>query len=475
MAEGHRCVMVQGPTGFGKTTAFVKICEQALAKRKRVMVVVPAISLVDQTAKAFYEEGITGIGVIQANHPMTDPSQPVQIACVHTLIRRDQRYIPHCDLIIVDEAHNQFEKLNDLMEQWSLIPFIGMSATPWSRGLGKRYSRLVVAATTQNLIDEGYLAPFRVYAPSHPDLSEVRVTAGDFNEGDLSKVMRGGSLVSDVVDNWLKHGERRPTLCYGVDRLHAKALQEQFLARGVSAGYIDAFTEREERAAQMQMLAEGALNVICNVGVLTTGIDIPQVSCLILARPTKSEILYTQIVGRGLRIHESKEYCLIFDHSDTTLRLGFVTDIHHEELSTDERLESNENKPEEKPSECGQCGFVKPKRTPICPACEYQAPERENKTVAQAGELVEIQAAGSAGQRKLNRDWDGERKAEFMGSLKTHAKEKGYKPGWAANQYREKLGVWPNKYKDAPACPKNEDFKKWMAHLHIKNKYRRAS
>lgn len=475
LGNGYKRPLVQAPTGFGKTVLAATIARAALDRGNRIMFVCPAISLVDQTAESFYSQGITDIGVIQADHPLTNPAMPVQIASVQTLIRRKTRNIPHADIVLVDEAHNQFDGLYGLMDSWNKIPFVGLSATPWARGMGNHYDKLIIAATTQQLIDDGDLSPFRVFAPSHPDLSKVRVTAGDFNEGDLSKVMRGGSLVSDVVSNWIKNGEGRPTLCFGVDRLHAAALQESFQKAGIQCGYIDAYTNREERKTQMDALARGDLKVICNVGVMTTGVDIPEVACIILARPTKSEILYTQIIGRGLRVHEEKDYLLIFDHSDTTLRLGFVTDIHHEELSTAARLESKEDEDQErKPAECGECGFVKPPRTPICPNCQFQAPERVNTTEAAAGELAELEM-GSATQRKHNRDYPNALKAEFMGGLKGIAEKKGYKPGWASNKYREKFGVWPNKYKDVPSCPANSDVSGFMKHQAIKNRHRRAS
>jgi len=474
LREGFNRPLLQAPTGFGKTVLAANIIDTAIRHDKRAMFVVPSKVLVDQAAQSFYDQGITDIGIIQADHPLTNYSMPVQVASVSTLIRRRQRDLPHSHIVLVDEAHNQFEGLYKLMDSWSAIPFVGLSATPWARGMGLHYNKLIIAATTQQLIDDGDLCPFRVFAPSHPDLSGVKISKGDYNEQELSLVMRGGSLVSDVVSNWIQHGERRPTVCFGVDRLHAKALQDQFLSRGVKAGYIDAHTLREDRQSQMGLLRSGGLQVICNVGVMTTGVDIPEIACIIMARPTKSEMLMTQIVGRGLRVHHSKDYLLIFDHSDTTLRLGFVTDIHHDELSKKDRLETSEEKSESKPSECGQCGFLKPPKTPICPSCHFQAPDRENKTVAQDGDLAEISSL-TATQRKIAKEWDGDRRAQFMGGLKTQAAAKGYKEGWAAQQYFKKFGVWPNKYKNAPACPKNDDVNGWIKHQAIKNRYRKAS
>ncbi len=133
------------------------------------------------------------------------------------------------------------------------------------------------------------------------------------------------------MDTWLRRAENRPTFCFAVDSAHAKHLQTKFTEAGVSTGYIDAYTPTNERAEIKRQFHNGDISVVCNVGCLTTGIDW-DVRCIVLARPTKSEILFVQMIGRGLRTAEGKEDCLILDHSDTHLRLGFVTDIHHETL-----------------------------------------------------------------------------------------------------------------------------------------------
>jgi DNA repair protein RadD len=107
-------------------------------------------------------------------------------------------------------------------------------------GPRRYFDDLIIAATTQDLITAGYLSPFRVFAPSHPDLTQVRTVAGDYHEGDLSSVMNDSTLVADVVDTWLRRAQNRSTFCFAVDRAHAKHPQEKFVEAGVSTGYIDA-------------------------------------------------------------------------------------------------------------------------------------------------------------------------------------------------------------------------------------------
>lgn len=438
LRRGAKRPMLQLPTGAGKTRIASEVINLARAKGNRVIFTVPAISLVDQTAREFYAEGIRDVGVMQANHPMTDASKPVQIASIQTLQRRS---IPEAGLVIVDEAHKVFDFVGDWMarDEWLGVPFIGLSATPWTKGLGRLYDALIVGSTTAELIEAGYLSPFKVFAPSHPDLKGVRTVAGDFHEGDLAKVMN--PLIGDVVTTWLERGEGRPTLCFAVDRKHAAMLQEQFEGAGVTCGYVDKDTPLVEREAIRKRFARGDLKVVCNVGVLTTGVDW-DVRCIILARPTKSEILFTQIIGRGLRTADGKSECLILDHSDSTLRLGFVTDIHHDRL--DGGKLSDANAPVEPkaaaPRECPKCSRLVPRGAAQCPSCGHK-PERASGGVEwREGELIELDSV----RRKQNADAGWPEKVSFMRQLKAHALVKGKAEGWVAHKYRAKFGVWPN-------------------------------
>jgi len=386
----RRHVVAQMATGGGKTIVAADIARRKLESSRRVLFIVPALELIDQTVLKFIAEGIPigDIGVIQADHELTNWSRPVQIASVQTLIRRN---LPFADLVIIDECHRVFEKITErLAGAWKHIPVIGLSATPWTRGLGKHFEKLIIGATTQELIDAGYLSKFRVFAPASPDLTDVRTLAGDYHEGDLGEAMNKNALVADVIDTWLARGKGRPTIVFAVDRVHAKHLQQKFIDTGAVAEYIDCYTEKDERKSIADRFRKGEVEVVCNVGVLTTGIDWTNISCIVLARPTKSEMLFVQMVGRGLRTAADKDDCLILDHSDNHIRLGFVTDIHHGELDDGRERQKAEPKAKEVlPKKCPQCAFLKPAKILICPACGFK-PEPRCEIVNKDGELVEF-------------------------------------------------------------------------------------
>jgi DNA repair protein RadD len=455
IASGSRRIIGQAPTGFGKTIVAAAMIREAFERRPRVIFTVPAVSLIDQTLEKFYAEGIRDVGVIQAQHGMTNWARPVQVASVQTLMRRE---IPDADLVMIDEAHRWFDFYAEWMAkpEWADVPFVGLTATPWTRGLGRYYDTLVIGSTTAELIEAGHLSKFRVFAPASPDLSDVRTVAGDYHENDLGKVMNTEALVADVVDTWLERGQRRPTLCFAVDRLHAKHLQEKFQAAGVAAGYIDAYTDRLERLAIARRFHRGEIKVVCNVGCLTTGIDW-DVRCIILARPTKSEMLFVQMIGRGLRTADGKDDCLILDHSDNHIRLGFVTDIHHDEL--DDGKPRGKAEPKDTaalPKKCPKCAFLKPPKLLMCPCCGFK-PEPKCTVVNREGELIEF-----TDRRTVAAISEAKDKVRFYQEVKCYAVNRGYKPGWVGFKFKEKFGHWPNGLEHLPPLDPSPATCSWI-------------
>lgn len=461
MMEGDKHVVMQCPTGWGKTVLSAEMTASARRKNKKMLFVVPAISLVDQTVEMFAGQGVTDVGVMQANHRQTDGCMPVQVASVQTLQKRD---LFESDIVVLDEIHTWFEFYAKMMRggPWANKPVIGLSATPWRKGLGNYFGRLIQASTTQELIDAGHLSDFKTFSPTHPDLEGIRTVAGDYHEGQLADRMRNIVLVADAVETWLEHGRGRPTLCFAVDCAHAQALRDKFAEKGVRVAYQDHKTSDSDRAAIKRGFHDGSIEVVCNVGTLTTGIDW-DVRCIILCRPTKSEILFVQIMGRGLRTANGKDHLLCLDHSDNHLRLGFVTDIDVQHTELCKGSDATENKTDyiRLPKECPSCSFLKPPGTARCPMCGFIA-VHHNKIEATAGELKELKKREKAEKENIDKEL-------FYGELLGYADRKGFNPGWAANKYREKLGVWPNAMKHVQPLSTMSDFTHgWIRHCNIR-------
>jgi superfamily II DNA or RNA helicase len=447
-----------------------------MAKGKRPMFVCPAINLVNQTLRAFEYEGISEIGVIQAQHERTNWCAQLQIASIQTLIRRT---LPEVDFVIQDEVHQQYDSFLKILdgEAWANKIVIGLSATPWARGMGKHWTKLIVAATTLELIEEGWLAPFKVYAPpKDADFSGIKVVKGEFDEKQASDVMSDASIVADVVHTWLDKAKDLPTFMFCVDRAHAKSMRERFFDAGISCGYIDGESTDEERLETFRRYRSGDDKIIASVGCLVTGID-EDVRCIIDAAPTMSEIRYVQKIGRGLRTHEGKESVIILDHAGNTLRLGLVTDIHHESL--DNRKPGDKSKPFEgekkppKPKKCKQCFAIIPRLARKCPSCGT-AVTFETSVQERDGELVEFGLTAKEAKKVSMPD-----KQQFYSECLGLAAERGYSEGWAAHLYRSKFQVWPNHLDKLPSTPsakvRSYEHSRRIAYIKGKQKAEKAA
>jgi superfamily II DNA or RNA helicase len=464
------------PTGSGKTDLMAYITRSYRQRDGRALWIEPRKSLINQSVDRLGIYGLDqDVGVIQASQPRTDYSKPIQVATAQTLDRRGIDRIPKASVVLVDEAHEMHGIVGELINHpdWQGVPIIGFSATPGTKGLGTWYDDLVVGSTTQELIDAGFLSDFKVFAPpsgDFPDLKGVKVhysaTSGavDYSEKELAQRMLVPKLVADAVTTWQIMANTMPTLVYGVDRLHAQALLAKYSEAGVVADYIDAYTPIVERERIALANQYGKIEVVVNIGCLTTGIDWPWVKCIQLCRPTKSEMLYAQIVGRGLRTYEGKTQCLILDHTKTTENLGLVSDLTWGPLHDGKKREASPPKEEEaKPKECPKCHHIKPPRTPICPNCGHEA-KPVSKVQTLKGELVEFKGKKKVPMADKQAWWSG---------LLQHAYTHGYARGWAAHKYRDKFGVWPKGLHDIPMEPTLE-MQSWITSRNIAYAKRRA-
>src|SRR5215831_10618681 len=229
LRSGHRRPLLCMPTGAGKTEVFCKITEAALEKGRIVLICVPRLSLVDQTVERLRLHGIEHVGVIQGQHHLTDRTAPVQVCTTQTLDRRGLDCLPDADIVLVDEAHIVFKFQREWMadSRWAKIPFIGFTATPGTKGLGRLYDDLITGTTTQSLTDTGFLVPARVFAPPSgtlPDLKGIKITntehGRDYAVGELSKRMQAPKLVADVVETRQVMARGCPTLVFAVDCAH---------------------------------------------------------------------------------------------------------------------------------------------------------------------------------------------------------------------------------------------------------------
>jgi superfamily II DNA or RNA helicase len=374
---GARSVLISAPTGAGKTVLAAALMEMAMGKGKRATFVVDRLSLIGQTSDTFDRYGLHH-GVIQSNHPRYRPSLPIQVCSIQTLGKRGW---PEADIDVFDEAHVLHAAHKARLAQKSTI-VIGLTATPFTRGLGKHFEAVVNVTTTRALIDQGWLAPYRVFACTEPDMSGVAVkSTGEWDEKGASS--QALEIVGDVVAEYLKHGEGRKFICSGVDTAHVEELQRQFLAAGINVAtytYRDSEEDRGEVTAEFRK-PDSRIRGLVTVTAASRGFDIPDVSCVIMARPLRKSLAeHIQLFGRGLRIADGKQNCLVLDHSGNMARFWAdcesFFDFGVAELDDGKPKPKKEApKKESEPVKCPHCRAMH-KPAPFCPVCGHEYPKR---------------------------------------------------------------------------------------------------
>jgi len=466
--EHKRRIILVAPTGAGKTVIGADIIRSFVRTAKSALVLSHRREIIFHTSKKLRAAGISH-GIIQAGFPGR-PFELVQVASIATLharaVRSDRMDMPPADLLWIDEAHHvPAESYRAIIAAYPNAVLLGTTATPCrgdGRGLGSIFETMIECPQVQPLIDQGYLVKTRCYAPIDPDLKGIRTVAGDFHEGQLAARMDKPALIGDIVSHWFKFGERRKTVAFAVSVGHSIHLRDEFVRAGVRAEHIDATTPKLERDVTLERLANGEIELVTNNLVLTEGWDSPEVSCCILARPTKKMGLYRQMIGRVLRPAKGKPDAIILDHSGAVFRHGFAEDRVDWTLDPDRRAESPTHQQRctqyaSRLIECTNCGAVR-SAGEACFHCGF-LPQRAPRAVVIAdGDLALVN-----GSRRANGVvYDSAERNRWHAMLVHVAEERGYKNGWAAHKYREKFGLFPAWGASPEPIPPTPEVRSWV-------------
>lgn len=474
-AAGYRRLLLQAPTGSGKTVIAAQIVKGAVDKGRQVMFLAHRRELVNQAADKLVRFGVDH-GVLMAGefpYGATD----VQVASIDTLrarcINTDKLPLPHADVLIVDECHRSlaptYLKIFDLYPEAVVL---GLTATPIrsdGKGLGHIYEDMVRCPSIAELTRLGHLVPVRTFAPTIPDLTGVRVKGGDYDPKELERAMDRRRLVGDVISHWYRLAEGRPSIVFASGVKHSVHLKDEFNRQGVVAAHVDGETPVAERQRIIDDLKVGKVNVVCNYAVFTEGFDEPSLSCCVLARPTKNLGLYLQMAGRTLRPAEHKEDTFLIDHSGNVYEHGFVSDEHDWVLEEGKALyttpaERQRNLDEKKPITCVKCAtmYTGQRR---CPHCGHYPQPRGEFVESLSGDLMEIRAEKRRTAKK--KVYSTEEKRQWYREIKGYAEEKGKSDGWVAHTFKSKFKVWPNFYRDEPPCKPGGEVSGYIRHRNI--------
>jgi superfamily II DNA or RNA helicase len=318
--QNHRSVMLQMPTGTGKTVLFNQIVKDELAKNSRLLIVAHRKELIDQNvARLWLDFGIRA-GTIMAN-VRADLSLPVQVASIQTLNRRDYPDL-NPSTVIIDEAHHVPAKsYRKLWDDYPDSKFLGVTATPIrlsGEGFNDLFDALIVSNSISEFIQDGYLAKIKYIGRSSTlpnlDLSDIDIIGGDYDAEQLSQKMCQDSVMANLIQSYLDHAKGKKMIVFAVTIEHSKSIAERYLAKGFTAAHIDADTSREKRNEIINKFRFGEIQILSNVGIISEGFDVPDCEVVQLARPTKSLAMYLQQVGRCMRPSKSKPYCIVLDN-----------------------------------------------------------------------------------------------------------------------------------------------------------------
>jgi ATP-dependent helicase IRC3 len=331
--SGKRRVLVSLPTGTGKTVVFAHF-PSALKMKKRLLVLAHREELLFQAEQKFRAvDPELKIGIERAEDRAAGDSQVV-IASIPTLAHSEgarlSRFNPEdFSIIVVDEAHHAVaESYRRIFNHFGLFTpetpryLVGFTATPRrgdNQGLGEVFQEVCYARDLRQMIAEGYLCPIRGWRlDTTLSLDGVKVRHGDFVESQLARVVNTPSRNRLLTTSYMRLANHRRAIVFCVDVQHAKDVCTEFSDAGIRAAAVWGEMPREERRQTLAKFASGEIAVLTNCNLLTEGFDEPTINCVLMARPTKSKLLYAQMVGRGTRLHPGKTDLMIVDVVDNS-------------------------------------------------------------------------------------------------------------------------------------------------------------
>jgi superfamily II DNA or RNA helicase len=452
---GNRKQILYAPTGAGKTEMAIALLEATKDKGNRAAMILDRIILCDQTSQRLDKYNIDH-GVLQSGHWRDKPYEKIQVCSAQTLERRGE--FPGLSLLIVDEAHQTREATVEFINNNPDVRVIGLTATPFTKGLGNIYENVISTVTTKQLVDDKVLVPLKVFIAKEIDMTGAKKVAGEWSPNETTK--RGRQITGDIVEEWEKKtvqifGKPVKTIVFCSGVAHGADLAQKFAASGynfISISYQDDDEFKQEVIKDFSR-PDTEIHGLIATDILTKGFDVPDVLIGVSARPfSKSLSSHIQQMGRIMRSHPDKEFAVWLDHSGNYLRFRedwdeVYSNGVHELLEGREKPKKEPTQKEKEAHKCPSCGSFWIGLTDTCHNCGY-VKMKKSKVEQVAGTLEEL---GGPSDRDIKQKW--------WSMLNWYVRNQNWNPGRAAHLYKEKFGVWPRSLHDMPEIPDKEVLK----------------
>lgn len=433
VASGHRHIIVQSPPRTGKTVVMAEIARRATDRANSVCFIVHRKEVLDQAKATFQEQGV-------------DPDL-LEAGMVQSLTRHiDQIYPP--EVIMIDEAHHALAKsYTRILEAFPTAYVLLFTATPVRTGrnqLDQIADDIIVGKSIKELTEQGFLAPFKYYAAKNKDVDDKKLrrsSTGDYVTASIEDAV-SHKIYSHTVDEYLDKADGKQAVVYTYSVEAANPLADEFTARGITAEAIDATTPPQVRDTAVQKFRDQQLKVLVNVNLFTEGIDLPNVDCVIMVRPTMSLALFMQFSMRCLNPRPGK-VATIIDQVGNWERFGLPNaDRDWVILAKSHKGPSkNQKKGLVSVIQCPDCfGVVERQEVTdnTCPLCGYFPLVKKRDYEEQKAELTEIKESDQlkrikkiiSDQVMLNVSTKRIDQLQSRKEFEAYAKLHGYKPGW---------------------------------------------
>jgi len=487
LQDGHRSQVLVAPTGAGKTVIASFLLGEAYNKQSRSFFVCDRVALIDQTSATLDSYGVPH-GVIQADHWRARPWEHIQVVSAQTLARRELPYTPK--LLVWDECHTCYRSVVDYIGD-TAITVIGLTATPFSKGMGNIFSNVVNSTTTNSLIDEKWLVPLKMFAAKEIDMKGAELKFdGEWKESEIEE--RGIKIVGDVVEEWIaktnEHfGKPEKTIVFSATVVHGEEICRGFAKRGYNfqqISYKDGNSDHRRDLIQEFRKPDSSIIGLVSCEALAKGFDVTDIKIGIGARPYRKSLSgHIQQMGRVMRSHPGKEFALWLDHAGNVLRFlddtqevfeNGVQDLNQKEYDAKARKEKTDE--EKTDMKCFACGFITKQK--ICPSCGHERKSQRSLIKHSSGELVEI-----GGKKLKPHEWQADKGLGWgeLCYLAYEIKRNDLQAEkFALAQYRNIFGAWPSiKYSSSLFKPPRKEVRNkvrsnLIAYRHAMTKRRSA-